>query len=257
MKPVLFYLGEFPVYSYTFFILIGLFIAVPGVIIRRKQENLTLFDCIYLGMLCFISGVIFAKIFSFISQFPYSISKFTSILLFFRKGFSFHGALVGVFLAIFYFSKETKRDFLKILDLIAPFGCLSYAIGRFGCYFNGCCYGIKTNSILSVNFINSPYIQDKLSSYHPVQLYDSYLSFLLFLFLLEYKKKFKGEIFLLFLLGNSLIRFFVEYFRWGVSAKVVAGFITQAQIASIVIIIISIYLIKRKKGEKNEIFKDS
>jgi phosphatidylglycerol:prolipoprotein diacylglycerol transferase len=153
----------------------------------------------------------------------------------------------GVILSIYYFSREIKIPPLKLLDLIAPFGCLAYSIGRLGCYFNGCCSGIRSNILFSVIYPKSSWHPEYLSV-HPVQLYDSYLNFLLFLFLLEYKgkKKFEGELFLLFLIGNSIIRFFVEYFRWGVSTYVLLNFITLPQIVSIAIIIVSIIVIIKK-----------
>lgn len=44
--------------------------------------------------------------------------------------------------------------------------------------------------------------------------------------------------------------FIVEYFRWGISAKVVFGFITQAQIASIVIIVVSLVCMRILKEKQ-------
>ncbi|MEM5777972.1 MAG: prolipoprotein diacylglyceryl transferase [Candidatus Aenigmatarchaeota archaeon] len=161
---------------------------------------------------------------------------------------STHWGMLGGIVGMWIMSKFYKFHFLECDDFFAPFCAIGYAFARIGCYFAGCCRGIETNVLWSVVF---PHTQ---ISVHPVQLYDSYLNFLLFLFLIEYrdKKRFEGELFLLFLLGNSIIRFFVEYFRWGVSAKVVAGFITQAQIASIVIILGSLVFWKILK-EKQKI----
>ncbi|MEM5777781.1 MAG: prolipoprotein diacylglyceryl transferase [Candidatus Aenigmatarchaeota archaeon] len=139
------------------------------------------------------------------------------------------------------------------MRFFAIFAPMTYVFGQIECYFAGCCWGIPTDAIWGVVFPLSR-LHPTYRVVHPVQLYDSYLNFLLFLFLLEYrdKKRFEGELFLLFLVGNSIIRFFVEYFRWGVSAKVVLGFITQAQIASIVIILGSLVFWKILK-EKQKI----
>lgn len=50
---------------------------------------------------------------------------------------------------------------------------------------------------------------------HPVQIYEAILNFLNFviLFLVLKKKKFDGQVFGLYIMNYSVIRFFTEYFR--------------------------------------------
>ena len=83
---------------------------------------------------------------------------------------------------------------------------------------------------------------------HPVQLYESLLLVYLFMFLIEWRRErvtFIGEISLLYLLLASSIRFLMEYFRWGVSAKVMFGVITQAQVMCVLVIFLTFLKMKR------------
>lgn len=248
MKQILFYIHNYPIYSYGLIVFLGLFLATAGFIISSRREGINFEKGMYLGMLTYIFGMVLARAASILinlDKILKSIDSLSLISIIKKGGFSVHGALAGGILAVYYFSREQKISFSRLLDLISPFAALGYSVGRIGCFLNGCCWGVKTHLPWSVSSPASTYHQELLSV-HPVQLYDSYLSFLLFLFLLNYKnyKKFDGHLFLLFLLGSSVIRFFVEYFRWGVSAKIVYDVITQAQIASIFIIIASLILMK-------------
>ena len=224
MKPVL-YCGSIFIHTYNLMFFVAFIILTICVILSGKKAGYKITELIFVCMSVYIFGFIFAIL----------IFKLLHIksLLSLQIGVTSYGGVLGFLIVIAYYSKITKISFLNLADFFIIFAPLVYAIGRLGCYFAGCCRGIETNVLWSVVF---PHTQ---ISVHPVQLYDSYLNFLLFLFLIEYKdkKRFDGQLFLLFLLGNSIIRFFVEYFRWGVSAKVVYGVITQAQIASIAIIL--------------------
>lgn len=237
MKPYISIL-HLPFATHTLIFIIALLVALLGVTFVLKKENIKLKDIFYLIALLYVSGFL-------CSIFIYVIVDYKTVFHTHTLGRSSHGGLLGCILGIIIFSRQYKISFWKLMDLVIPIGALVYAIGRIGCYLAGCCSGIETNALWAVVFPLSR-LHPEYTSVHPVQLYDSYLNFLLFLFLLEYrhKKKFDGQLFLLFLIGNSAIRFFVEYFRWGVSAKVAFGIITQAQIASIVIIIFSLVFMK-------------
>lgn len=146
---------------------------------------------------------------------------------------TWYGGLVGAGLVLWYWVRKWNLNSpWKILDEFSFLSPLVYSILRLNCFIEGHCYGTPSTLPWAILFPN-PKVP-----IHPVQLYDSYLNFCLFLVLpeLDKKKIFDGQITLQFLIFHSLIRFFVEYFRWGVSAVVVGGVITQAQIASLVII---------------------
>src|SRR5262249_48330068 len=81
------------------------------------------------------------------------------------------------------------------------------AIGRIGCYFNGCCYGKACNLPWAV------YQHDAYR--HPAQLYASGVSAAVFICLVLLRKRMRGEgdLFRLYLVLMGITRFGLEFFR--------------------------------------------
>lgn len=81
------------------------------------------------------------------------------------------------------------------------------AVGRIGCYLNGCCYGRACRLPWAI------YQHGELR--HPTQLYSAVSATLLFLILLAVRKRLRreGDLFLLYLLGFGISRFVIEFFR--------------------------------------------
>lgn len=143
------------------------------------------------------------------------------------------GALFGAAILLLFWSRKNKVSFWKASDLFAFGAPFLYAMVRINCFITGCCHGISA----SIPWAVDDWLTHSLI--HPVQLYDSYLNVCLFLVLTELRdnKRPDGIVTLSFLIGNAFIRFFMEYFRWGVSATVLWGFITQGQVISLLIMI--------------------
>jgi phosphatidylglycerol:prolipoprotein diacylglycerol transferase len=59
-------------------------------------------------------------------------------------GFVFYGGLIGATLAVWWFCRERKIEFLRLGDVIMPTVALGQAFGRLGCFAAGCCWGKAT-----------------------------------------------------------------------------------------------------------------
>jgi len=129
------------------------------------------------------------------------------------EGMIWYGAFVGGIIPFGLYIWKKNLSFWKIADMFSPYLALGYAVVRIGCFLRGCCYGNITSGPLGVVF---PYI-DSFSRY-PTQLFSSALNLLLFVFLLWFYKRrsFSGQIFILYLLGYSIYRFIIEFFRYTV-----------------------------------------
>ena len=126
LNPILIDFGFFEVrwYSlaYIFGILIGWWVAKK--IIKFKMQNKTfefdsaIFDDLisYIIISIIIGGRLGYIIFY---NLPYYISNPIDIFKIWQGGMSFHGALIGVVLSIFVFSKKVKINSFIFLDLIA------------------------------------------------------------------------------------------------------------------------------------------
>ena len=144
-------------------------------------------------------------------NFEYYISNPSEIIKVWEGGMSFHGALIGIIIATYLFSKKKESPFflLDIIVCVAPIGIF---FGRIANFINGELVGKVTNVSWSVIF---PLI-DSLPR-HPSQLYEAILEgIILFLILniLIFKKIYKvGISSCLFLIFYGIFRITSEIFR--------------------------------------------
>ena len=126
---------------------------------------------------------------------------------------TFYGGLFGgvaTFLIVyrFYYLRNNEPIIKKML-IIAPSAiCLAHGIGRLGCFFNGCCYGIETDAWYGIQF---PGHDHKVI---PTQLFE--MAFLLILALIlgimAFKKDFKYTM-PIYLFSYGIFRFLIEFIR--------------------------------------------
>ena len=145
-------------------------------------------------------------------NFEYYISNPLEIVKVWEGGMSFHGALIGIIIATYLFSKKKGISTFFLLDIIACVAPIGIFFGRIANFINGELVGKVTNVSWSVIF---PLI-DSLPR-HPSQLYEAILEgIILFLILniLIFKKKYKvGISSCLFLIFYGIFRITSEIFR--------------------------------------------
>ena len=162
---------------------------------------------------------------------------------------SFHGGLIGTLVATTIFSNQKKINSFIFLDLISRVAPIGLFLGRIANFINSELYGRETDVFWSVKFINIDNIPR-----HPSQIYEALFEGLILFFLLNYltkKKVFKtpGIISSMFLIFYSLFRFILEFFR---APDPQIGYvllnITMGQLASIIFLLLGMYLYLSKKN---------
>jgi len=127
-------------------------------------------------------------------------------------GMSFHGALLGIVIGTYLFSKKKNVPTYFLLDIIACVSPIGIFLGRLANFINGELVGKVTNVSWGIIF---PAI-DNLPR-HPSQLYEAVLEgVVLFLILnsLIFKQKYKmGTCSYLFLIYYGIFRIISEFFR--------------------------------------------
>jgi len=166
-----------------------------------------------------------------------------AVLNVWEGGLSFHGGLIGGVLGGGLFSRRRGIRPAPAIDLVAPSVAFGYALARIGCFLNGCCAGGPTDLPWSVDFVH-----DKVAgAVHPTQLYSSLEHILIGLLLLWLAPRIRvpGHLGLWFLALSSVARSADEVFRRDHSADPWSWLpaLTQAQAASIALIVISIALL--------------
>lgn len=209
MHPVLFQFHSFTIYSYGFFIAVAM-LAAMFMAGRRSVllgiPSSAVYDLIFL---LFVSGIIGARLFYVLQHWPDYRSDLLRAFLIREGGLVWYGGfLLGAFAGIGY-AIVKKLPVLSLCDFFSPLAALGHAIGRVGCFFNGCCYGRITSPRWGVVF------DDDRWPRLPVQLYEAALLTVLFFVLdrMLFKKHRPGEVFVAYLFSYGLIRFFTEFLR--------------------------------------------
>lgn len=115
------------------------------------------------------------------------------------------GALLGGMLGVMVVKRITGIK-LRMGNIIAPSAALGIAIGRFGCFFGGCCYGIP--AAWGFDFGDG---QLRL----PTQLFEVAFHSFAFVIMLCIKNRIKtpGMLFKVYVLVYFIFRFFMEFIR--------------------------------------------
>jgi phosphatidylglycerol---prolipoprotein diacylglyceryl transferase len=145
-------------------------------------------------------------------NFEYYISNPLEIIKVWEGGMSFHGALIGIIIGTYLFSKKKVVSSFFMLDIIACVAPIGIFLGRIANFINSELIGKVTNVPWNVIF---PLV-DTLPR-HPSQLYEALLEgIILFLILniLIFKKRYKiGSSSCLFLIFYGVFRVISEIFR--------------------------------------------
>ena len=258
LDPILFNFGLFAVrwYSLAYIagILIGWWLGKKILIFRFKnsnyQFNLNIFDDLitYLIISIIIGGRVGYIIFY---NLDYYLTNPLEMIKIWEGGMSFHGALAGIIIGTYSFTKKREIKFLYMLDIIACVAPIGIFFGRIANFINGELIGKVTNVSWSVIF---PAI-DMLPR-HPSQLYEAFLEgIILFLILNTFisKKNYKtGSCSYLFLITYGFFRIISEFFREpDVQVGYLFNLISMGTILSFAMILAGIILFTFVK--KNEI----
>lgn len=190
-----------------------------------------------------IFGLIGARIYDVLLDVPFFIKRPDQIIAVWNGGLAIHGGLIGGFLTVMWFVKKKGLDFWKFADIAVLAAILGQAIGRWGNFFNQELFGTPTNLPWKI-FISPEYrpeIYASITHFHPTFLYESLLNFGLFFilyFLYKARKVSDGSVFLFYLIGYSIIRFFLEFIRIDPTPEF--GIIRLPQIASVVLIALAV-----------------
>ena len=177
---------------------------------------------------------------------PVYISDPMEILRIWNGGMSFHGGLLGVLGAFWYFARSRGRSFLEVSDFIAPLVPQGLFFGRLGNFINGELWGKVSDVPWAIVFPGAG-----PNPRHPSQLYEAALEGLL-LFIMVWifssKPRKTGAVSGLFALGYGIFRFAVEFVRMpDVQLGYLAfGWLTMGQLLCVPLILAGLWLLCRK-----------
>jgi len=216
LLPVLVEIG--PITIYTYGVATALAFLISLLIIRheskRKGFNPDLaYDLVLFAM---IGGIVGARMVYVLSHWQEFASNPAQIFAIWQGGLIFYGGLIGGAVAVLALVKARKLPAGKVADIIAPCLAIGSAIGRLGCFSNGCCYGQTTTLPWGITFTNPLSSAKPLGvPLHPTQLYEFSYNIVILGILWWARPKIKsdGLLFWMYVTLYGLFRFIVEFFR--------------------------------------------
>ncbi|MDY0883889.1 prolipoprotein diacylglyceryl transferase [Dongia soli] len=170
------------------------------------------------------------------------------IVMIWKGGMAFHGGLIGVILAMYFYGRRQKLGFFTLSDIVACGTPIGLCLGRIANFINGELWGRITDVPWAVIFPNAG-----PEPRHPSQLYEALLEGVL-LFLLMHVSSRKqwirertGTLSGIFLIGYAIARSISEIFREPEVNLGANAATTWGQILCIPMILFGLYLVLHRR----------
>jgi len=259
IDPVAFTIGSVDIRWYGIFIALSIVWIVVFLAWRAKRgarlSNDTIFAAAIVGV---PSGVIISRLLHVVDN--TIVAKFHPELvlsgqvidytqdpgrIFGAEGLTAYGAVLGAALGIWLYFRFTKASSGYFFHLVAPAVISAQAIGRIGCVFNGCCYGVACNLPWGIEYTNPDSLGFAAGVVHPTQIYEIIFNIILFGVLLKISSRIRpdGSLFLIFLGAYSLWRIGIDFLRPG--TPFLLG-LHQAQVIGIAVLVIVVPVLIRR-----------
>ena len=210
----------FSIAYYGIVIVTGMMIAIWIAQREAKRTGQNPEQYLDLAMIGIAAGILGARIYYVIFAWDYYKDDLLSIFNIRQGGLAIYGGIIGACIAVVIYSRKKKQNFSLLMDTASMSIVFGQIMGRWGNFFNREAFGDYTNNLfamqLPVSAVRANEITQKMWDHvvtvngveyiqvHPTFLYESLwnVGVLLFLFWFRKRKKFNGEVFLMYLIGR-------------------------------------------------------
>src|SRR6266516_923069 len=240
MYPRLLELGPITVYTYGVLLAAAYLFGLQLARVRAKSRGLDANRVLDLGIYIIISALVGAKLLLLITDFKSFTADPRELLTLARSGGVFYGGLIVAVIVALWYIRRAGLPLWTTCDVFAPGIALGHVVGRFGCFFAGCCYGRPTTVPWAITFTD-PFAAENVGTplnvpLHPTQLYEAGAEAIILGVLLTTERKgrpFAGRTFWLYILLYAISRFFIEFYRGDERGSV--GIFSTSQFISIIL----------------------
>ncbi len=226
------------IYWYGLIICAGFILSSLYMTKRAKDFGVTtdhLLDCL---IICVPAGIICARIYYVVFEWKYYREHLSEIIAVWNGGIAIYGALIGVLLALWAYSRYRKISFASLCDIAALGLPMGQCIGRWGNFVNAEAHGGATTFPWGMSI-------DGADPVHPTFLYESLWNLIGFIILHFYskKRKFKGECALFYVAWYGLGRSWIEGLR---TDSLYIGSVRVSQMLAVLSCIAAVYFLVHK-----------
>ena len=265
LNRVAFSIGGINIYWYGVCIAVGMCLALVFAFRHGVEFGVdadAMVDVILIGV---VMGILCARLYYVIFSWDMYKDDIKSIINIREGGLAIYGGVITAIIVVFIFAKIKKLSPFLLFDT-GGFGLITgQMIGRWGNFFNREAFGEYTNGLfamrLPVDAVRSSDITTKMWNHaetvkgvmyiqvHPTYLYESMWCLMVLIIMLLYRKhkKFDGEVFLIYLLGYGLGRFWIESLRTDQLLLPKVGLPVSQLLAGTIVIVSAILVITGRK----------
>ena len=256
----------FSIAYYGIVIVTGMMIAIWIAQREAKRTGQNPEQYLDLAMIGIAAGILGARIYYVIFAWDYYKDDLLSIFNIRQGGLAIYGGIICACIAVVIYSRKKKQNFGLLMDTASMSIVFGQIMGRWGNFFNREAFGDYTNNLfamqLPVSAVRANEITQKMWDHvvtvngveyiqvHPTFLYESLwnVGVLLFLFCFRKRKKFNGEVFLMYLIGYGLGRIWIEGLRTDQLLLPVVGLPVSQLLSGCLVVGCTILVVwKRKK----------
>ena len=211
-SPVAFTIFGKEIYWYGIIIACGFLLAVLYMMYRANTFGLTQDDVLDLILWAVAIGVVCARLYYFVFYWDLYRDNPISMLYIWEGGLAIYGGIIGGAITVLVLSRVKKIPPLVMLDNASMGVIIGQICGRWGNFMNREAHGSVTDSFFKMGLADAA---GNITYYHPTFLYESVWNLVGFIGLHFYgkKRKFDGEVFLLYVAWYGLGRAWIEGLR--------------------------------------------
>lgn len=245
-----------PIYWYGILIATGLALAIVFAFSHARRFGIDsdrMVDVILIGTVCAVIG---GRAF-YVATAPFEYASFAEMLDIRLGGVAIYGAVIAAFLSGYFACRWRKVPILPMFDLAGMGFLLGQGIGRWGNFVNQEAFGTNTtlpwgmysegtyNYLLSVQatLAAEGVTVDPTQPVHPTFLYESIWCLVGVVLLASHikKRRFNGELFLLYIIWYGLGRYWIEGLR--TDALMVTSTLRTSQLVALVSVATAVVLL--------------
>ena len=202
----------FSIAYYGIVIVTGMMIAIWIAQREAKRTGQNPEQYLDLAMIGIAAGILGARIYYVIFAWDYYKDDLLSIFNIRQGGLAIYGGIIGGGITLLVVAKVKKIPSAVLLDLAGMGVIIGQCIGRWGNFMNREAHGAVTEAFLKMGLQDAAGV---VTYYHPTFLYESMWNLIGFigLHLFSKKRKFDGEVFLLYVAWYGLGRAWIEGLR--------------------------------------------
>ena len=243
MHPEFIQIGSRTIYWYGVLMAAAFLAGMVHWRLLGRREGRDAAFCTDLAFWIMIAGILGARVSYVAANWGHYAQHLMEIPRIDKGGVIYYGGFMGAVIAVVVIARLRREQPLALGDFVITALPLGHALGRIGCFLNGCCYGVPGNGSWCVALPAVDGIPRQ-----PVQLYEAAFNLTLYVVLtLAYRaRRPSGSVVALYLLTYPMGRFLLEFLRGDERLHWIG--LTHAQVISVAAFVIGLCLWTRVRS---------